>query len=321
VICFVLSLSYEPWQTVMPPALLLPVLLWLAARCLPVFAAAAAFIVSCAVVWTTTLGLGHFADPAFPAGNRIVSAQVGVLAFALCAYVLAALFAERRQAKEQQDLLIGELDHRVKNVLARVAAVVKHTRRCGTAEEFVQTVEGRIQSMAAAHSLLSQSRWRGVGLADLMRRQLAPYATGANISFNGPDVILTARETQAVAVVIHELVTNAVKYGALSSPDGSVSVSWDCTGADLAVLRIAWLEACDRPIATSIRSGYGSGLIRGLIPYELGGTVELSFPPGGACCGIEIPLKRKYAQGTQIPVPEGVDGDPHEVRSAARRTD
>jgi two-component sensor histidine kinase/integral membrane sensor domain MASE1 len=292
-IVFVILLPYEPWQAVRPAVLLLPVLLWLAARCQPVFAAAGAFIVSLTIMWTTTFGIGQLGDPTFPIGNRILAAQIAIAVCTLSANVLAALFAERRQAQEHQDLLIAELDHRVKNVLARVAAVVRYTSwKCGTVEEFIQSVEGRIQSMAAAHALLSQSRWQGVGLIDLLRRQLAPYATGANISFDGPDVTLTSRETQAVASVIHELVTNAVKYGALSSPDGSAQISWSCTRGDLAVLRMVWHEVCGPPVVASARSGYGSNLIRDLIPYELGGTVELTFPRDGVCCKIEIPLKR-----------------------------
>jgi integral membrane sensor domain MASE1 len=131
-IVVVISLPREPWQTVRPAALLFPILLWLAARCQPVFAAAAAFIVSLTVFWTTTFGIGHFGDPTVPISNRLLGAQTAIAVCVLCTYVLAALFAERRQAKEHQDLLIAELDHRVKNVLARVAAVVRHTsRRCG----------------------------------------------------------------------------------------------------------------------------------------------------------------------------------------------
>jgi PAS domain S-box-containing protein len=384
-----------------------------------VFAAAAAFIVSFTIVWTTTFGIGHFGDPALPVGERILGTQGAILVFALCAYVLAALFAERRQheavletsearlqealtagavmafdcdlssglvqcsanagqilglgprqtltvaqfiaqihpddrarfqahhlrlvdspgdavtfrfirldgrevwleetsrtefdasgcavrlkgltrditrrkqSEKRQDLLIAELDHRVKNVLARVMAIVMQTgQRCGTVDEFVRAFHGRIQSMAAAHALLSQSRWSDVGLTDLIRRQLAPYTTNANTTISGPEIMLTSAQTQAVAMVIHELVTNAAKHGALSSPDGSVSVSWGRTSANAAaVLTITWNEVGGQPIAAPVRSGYGSSLIRNLIPHELGGTVDLAFPSDGACCKIEIPFK------------------------------
>jgi len=291
----IVSLPPKPWQTMVPVALLFPILLWLAARCRPVFAAAGAFIVSLTIVWTITFGIGHFGDPGLPIGDRIMGAQAAILGVALCAYVLAALFAERRRAEARQDLLIAELDHRVKNVLARVAVIAMHTRQSGmTMDEFVQALDGRIQSMAAAHSLLSQSRWGGVGLTDLIRRQLAPYTTDANTQIGGPEVMLTAAETQAVAMVIHELVTNAAKYGALSSPDGRVSVSWDRTRADAAaILTITWRELGGPPVTAPVQSGYGSSLIRDLIPHELGGTVDLVFPSDGACCKIEIPLKRR----------------------------
>jgi PAS domain S-box-containing protein len=199
---------------------------------------------------------------------------------------------ERKQAEKREDLLSAELDHRVKNVLARVAAVLRHTqRRDGSTDEFVKAVNGRIQSIAAAHALLSQSRWSGVGLTDLIRYQLAPYATDANTAITGPDVMLSSAQTQAVAMAIHELATNAAKHGALSSPDGRVSVSWDRTGADAsAVLTMIWRELGGPPITTPVQSGYGLSLIRDLIPHELGGTVNLKFPSDGACCTIEIPL-------------------------------
>jgi PAS domain S-box-containing protein len=196
----------------------------------------------------------------------------------------------RKWSEKRQDLLSAELDHRVKNVLARVAAVIRHTqRRCGTADEFVEAIDGRIQSIAAAHALLSQSRWFGVGLSDLILHQLAPYTTDADILIRGPDVMLTAAQTQAVALVIHELATNAAKRGALSGPDGKVSVSWNLTATDAAsTLTIIWRELGGPPIAAPVRSGYGLSLVRDLIPHELGGTVELTFPSDGACCKIEI---------------------------------
>jgi PAS domain S-box-containing protein len=409
----IVSLPPKPWQTIIPVALLFPILLWLAARCRPGFAAAAAFIVSLTIVWTITFDIGHFGDPAVPLDERIMSAQAAILGVALCAYVLAALFAERRQheallqealavgavmafdcnpltglaqrsenaaqilgldpqqtltadqflarihpddharlkahhhqvrvdspatvsfrfirpdgrevwleetsraefdttgrlmrvkgltrditrrkqAEKRQDLLSAELDHRVKNVLARVGAVVRHTRRrCGTVDEFVRALDGRIQSIAAAHALLSQSRWSGVSLTELTRHQLAPYTTDANITISGPDVTLSSAQTQAVAMVIHELATNAAKHGALSTPDGKVSVSWDRIGADAqAILTITWRELGGEPIKAPIPR-YGLSLIRDLIPHELGGTVDLKFPPEGACCKIEIPVGRQ----------------------------
>jgi len=106
--------------------------------------------------------------------------------------------------------------------------------------------------------------------------------------------MLTSAETQAVAVVMHELVTNAAKYGALSRPDGRVSVTWDRANADAsAILTVTWRELGGPPIAAPVQSGYGSSLIRDLIPHELGGTVELIFSSDGACCKIEIPLGRR----------------------------
>jgi PAS domain S-box-containing protein len=415
-----LLLPPEPWQTVCPAAMLLPILLWLTARCQPVFTAAAAFIVSLTIIWTITFSVGRIGDPTLRISNRILEAQSTIVAFTLYAYVLAALFAERRQheavleesgarlqealtagavtafewnprddlprrsenaaqilgfdprrpftagqflarvhpddragfealisnarvddpsysvtfrfirsdgrevwleetaraefdktarlvslrgltrditsrkqSEIRQDLLIAELDHRVKNLLARVAAIVTQTRQsCRTLDEFVRALHGRIQSMAAAHALLSQNRWSDVSLTDLIRHQLAPYTTDANTTIGGPEIMLSSAQTQAVAMVIHELVTNAAKHGALSCSDGRVFVNWDRTHVDAsAVLSVAWRELGGSPIRDPVRAGYGSSLIRGLIPHELGGTVDLTFPQDGACCKIEIPLE------------------------------
>src|SRR5262249_55401960 len=142
---------------------------------------------------------------------------------------LANAVALLQRADQRQKLLTAELDHRVRNVLARVAAVTVSTRRDSIfVDEFVQALMGRIQSMAAAHGLLSKGGWQGVNLDILVRNQLAPYATEENVAINGTDVVLSAAATQAIAMVLHELVTNAAKYGALSVANGRVSVSWEC---------------------------------------------------------------------------------------------
>ena len=418
----VVFLPWEPWATVVPVTLLFPLLLWLAARCRPVFASAAVFIVALTIVGTTTFGIGLFGDASLPVADRILGAQSGILAVSLCALVLAALFAERRQheavlmesearlqealtagavmafdwdvrhrlvaakrkrrrrswgstrskrlsrpaslrgsirttarsfkalvggvrpdnpsyaatfrfvrpdgremwleeiakaefdaagrcvrikgltldiserkrAEKHQSQLIAELDHRVKNVLARVAVVAMYTRQgSNSMDDFVQALDGRIQSMADAHALLSQSRWRGVSLTDLVRRQLAPYATDVNTTIEGPDVRLNAAATEAMAMVLQELVTNAAKYGSLSIPGGRVSVTWGSRrGADAAAsLMIVWREFGGPTTAAPAQFGYGTSLIRDLIPHELGGSVDLVFAPDGVCCTIGIPIR------------------------------
>jgi two-component sensor histidine kinase len=199
----------------------------------------------------------------------------------------------RKRSEERQDLLIAELDHRVKNVLARVGVIAMYTRQgSGSMDEFVTTLDGRIQAMATAHLLLSENRWQGVDLTDLVRHQMAAYATGANMITGGPDVVLTAAATQAVAMVLHELVTNAGKYGSLSTATGRVSMTWDCSrnGTAAPMLSITWREIAGPPITAPVQSGFGTSLIRDLIPHEIGGTVDLAFKPEGAFCKIEFPL-------------------------------
>jgi PAS domain S-box-containing protein len=204
--------------------------------------------------------------------------------------------SERKQADEHQKVLVAELDHRVKNVLARVSAVAMSTRQVsGSGDEFTRSLNGRLESMGTAHNLLSHKGWRNVDLRDLVRSQLAPYATDTNVVISGGKATLTSEATQAIAMVLHELATNAAKYGALSIPDGQVSVNWDfrTNKAAASVLRIEWCETGGPPVAPSNHSSYGTDLIRDLIPHELGGDVDLVFAPNGVHCSIEIPLGQK----------------------------
>jgi two-component sensor histidine kinase len=204
-----------------------------------------------------------------------------------------------RKAEEYQKLLIAELDHRVKNVLARVAVVVQRTREGSTStDDFVAALEGRIQSMADAHALLSSTRWLGVSLADVVRHELAPYATARNTAIEGPSIVLSAEATQAMAMVMHELVTNAAKYGALSNSHGRVSVRWKrpLNGSTPRRLALEWQETGGPPVAPPTRQGYGTSVICDLIPYELGGRVDLDYATGGVRCKIEIPLEPANGQ-------------------------
>jgi len=201
---------------------------------------------------------------------------------------------ERKRAEERQRLLIAELDHRVKNILSQVEAVASSTSQGShSIDEFLGSLGGRLRSMAIAHTLLSAAGWQSVCLATLVRNEFAPYATGSNVMISGPDVLLHSAETQAVARVLHELATNAAKYGALSNPGGQVSVNWDRKPNGAATtLTLIWRELGGPPVSPEVQSGYGTNLIRNLIPHELGGTVDLVFAKEGVNCRIEIPVSQ-----------------------------
>jgi len=208
-------------------------------------------------------------------------------------HAIARDITERREAM-QAEAQVAELDHRVKNVLATVIAVSQRTRDGRTSmDDFLSAFDGRIQSMADAHSLLSGGRWQGVNLAQLVHQELAPCMAPLNTKVDGPDIVLTPDATQPVALVLHELATNAAKYGALSSPKGHVSVQWrqQTSGHAPGTLVLDWKETAGPPIPASISPGYGTSVIKELIPYELGGAVDLVFAPEGVKCRLEIPQK------------------------------
>jgi two-component sensor histidine kinase len=306
------------WYTGLPLALLLPVLL--AAHCRPVFAAAAALILSFAVVWTTTFGMTELLGPQ-SLSDRTYAARATLLAISTCMIVLAALFAERRSnetaikgtnnrlqlaldaaelSAAHRDVLNAELDHRAKNLLAIVGAIITQTQRANySMETFVHAIEQRIASLARLHELLSCSRWQGVTLHEIAQRELAPYAS-SNAAINGPNVTLKAEAAQALAMVLHELITNAAKYGAFSNQNGRVQLGWRwIKNASHDRLAIEWQEIGGPVVASPSLCGYGTSIIRELIPFELGGTVDLEFASEGLCCRLEIPANWISADGSR----------------------
>ena len=199
---------------------------------------------------------------------------------------------ERKRAEEQLHRLVAELDHRVKNVLAAVSAIAAHTKDASSSmDDFVAALDRRIRSMASTHELLSNSCWQGVPLRELLRRELAPYTSNSNTCIEGPEVILRPEAAQTTASVLHELTTNAAKYGALSKREGRVSVRWHCApnGQAPGPLAIEWLETGGPPVKARSNSGYGRSVITELMSYELGGTARLLFSPEGVRCRLDIP--------------------------------
>jgi two-component sensor histidine kinase len=196
---------------------------------------------------------------------------------------------ERKRVEEQQRVLHAELDHRVKNVLATVSAIITQTPKAdGSLADFVK-LDDRIRSLGRTHELLSLSRWHGVSLEEIVRCELAPY-TVANTEIGGPRVTLKAEAAQAVAMVLHELATNAAKYGVFSERGGRLLLRWRWLhNGSHGRVGIEWQELGGPTVRVPSQSGYGTSIVRELIPFELGGTVDLDFASDGLRCQLEIP--------------------------------
>ena len=196
---------------------------------------------------------------------------------------------ERRIAANRDKLMMAELDHRVKNTLANIEALVMQTSASADSlSAFVEGLAARIQSMAKAHSLLSQSRWEGVAINILLVEELAPYVRGkAPFEIVGPNLVLTAKSALALSLVIHELATNAAKYGSLSSPDGLVAIRWALT--ETGSLNLSWTETGGPPVSPPTRRGFGSTLIEQALAMETDGQSTLQYLPGGVVCAISLP--------------------------------
>jgi len=194
---------------------------------------------------------------------------------------------ERKDAEERQVLLAREVDHRARNALALVQSIVRLTR-ADTIKSYIAAVEGRIGALSRAHTLLAQSRWQGADLARLADEELAAYRTGDadKIVVRGPDLSLEPRTAQTLALALHELSTNAAKYGALSELAGRVSLTWELK-PDRLVLR--WTETDGPPVKAPASPGFGIRVIGASVERQLEGEAVFDWGPGGLCCTLSVP--------------------------------
>jgi PAS domain S-box-containing protein len=182
------------------------------------------------------------------------------------------------EARERQALLMGELNHRVKNNLATVQSMaLQAARTAPDLATFVRTFEGRIVSLARTHDVLTANAWTSASLLAIVAREME--SLGEQVEVNGPDVNLAAGEALAIGLIVHELASNASKYGALSAAGGRVAVSWSCDASGLVAFE--WREAGGPPVATPQRHGFGTRLIRRLSEGDLAGRLTTEFAPQG----------------------------------------
>jgi two-component sensor histidine kinase len=212
---------------------------------------------------------------------------------------VAVDISERKANEDQLRLLLRELTHRCKNLLAVIHAIARQTAsRTRSVEDFLDRFSARLGAMGASHDLLIADDWQGASLRMLVEQQLGDHAErfGEKIAIEGEDVMLKPEAVQNLGLALHELATNAHKYGSLSEPEGEVSISWKFC-EDASKLKLVWQERGGPKVTPPERSGFGRAMIENVVSKALEGDVSLSFPPKGVRCVIEIPASQVTSRG------------------------
>ncbi|HWF48045.1 MAG TPA: HWE histidine kinase domain-containing protein [Bryobacteraceae bacterium] len=196
---------------------------------------------------------------------------------------------ERKRSEAQIIELAREAEHRTKNILATVLATVRLSRS-DTSDDLKQLIEGRINALAQVHGLFVQSRWAGAELRALATQELSPYCgkTEGRVRIDGPPVMLEPNTAQVIAISLHELATNAAKYGSLSATDGRVEIAWSRTADGRLSLR--WIEAGGPIVAPPTHRGFGTRIMENIIVGQLGGEVHFDWRDQGLACEVVLPL-------------------------------
>jgi two-component sensor histidine kinase len=202
--------------------------------------------------------------------------------------------AERREAEKHRELLINELNHRVKNTLATVQSIAAQSLRTSAVEAEVRTrIDARLIALSDAHNLLTEHNWEGTTLNRVVEMALRPHRSDREERFevHGPEVHLSPKTALAIAMALHELATNAIKYGALSNEAGQVRLCWEVDASQGEQrLHMVWSETGGPPATPPSRKGFGNRLIERGLAAELGGSVQLAYPASGVVCTIDTPL-------------------------------
>jgi PAS domain S-box-containing protein len=203
-------------------------------------------------------------------------------------YVLGRDITERKRAEEQQSLMVNELNHRVKNTLAVVQSIAHQTLK-GEHAAAREALQGRLSALSAAHDVLTRESWASASIREIVANALAPFCDASRCKIDGPDLRMNPRTCVSLALAVHELATNAVKYGALANTEGMIVVRWS-TESDR--LSFEWREHDGPPVAPPSRRGFGSRMIERALGGELGGRAEMQFNQAGLIFTLDAPLPR-----------------------------
>jgi PAS domain S-box-containing protein len=198
---------------------------------------------------------------------------------------------ERKQAEERQNLLTREVDHRAKNALALAQSIVRLTRR-DDVKDYIKAVEGRISALARVHTILSLSSWEGAEIGQLIDEESSPYSSSRQIAIGGPKIQLQPATAQTLALAIHELITNSVKYGALSTRAGRLDIRWEVLDS---MLELSWEERDGPPVTEPTTRGFGTRSVIASIGSQLGGRADFDWRTEGLLCRLSVPLEQSAA--------------------------
>jgi PAS domain S-box-containing protein len=203
---------------------------------------------------------------------------------------IARNITKHKEAERLQRLLVHELNHRVKNILATVQAVARQTFNFRQSGDTVrETFEARLLALSKAHDLLTRANWDGAALSQVIAEALAPYQRD-RFEIGGPDVRLSPKLALALALALHELATNAAKYGALSVASGRIAVTWRIQPNDGPDLKLRWQERGGPQVSPPSQKGFGSRLIERSLASEVAGEVKITYDPAGVVCELNAPL-------------------------------
>ena len=227
---------------------------------------------------------------------------------------LAVIFQDitsRKRGEEHREILVGELNHRVKNTLAVVQSIASQTLGNASSIQDARAAFGsRLMNLAKAHDVLTRENWAGADLVDIVSDTVNPHAGGeSRFRIEGPHVRLGPSAALAVAMALHELCTNAAKYGALSTEEGRVDIVWrlDGDGTDRR-LSLSWSESEGPPVVSPTRKGFGSRLIQQVLATELSGKVRVAYEPSGVVCMIDAPMPDGQERAKQVGGPDSETG-------------
>ena len=248
-----------------------------------------AFVHSDLTGWIPAAGIAEKTLVAPAVRSFLLTAAIGMAMLGIGLAFAIRMATTIARAEALHDLLIDEINHRVKNTLATVQSLATQTFRDGADPALRAKFGARLVSLGRAHDVLSAKKWDGADLRDVVDATLEPFASAnpGRIVTDGPSIPMSSRAVVMLSLVLHELATNAAKYGALSGPDGRVTVTWMISPVDK--VKLHWRETDGPPVETPQHAGFGSTLIEKGFAAQIGGSATLRFEPGGLTCELEFP--------------------------------